>query len=70
VTLEFQQLLRNSKQEAMEAWAKESFIGSSLEEGAVQNATAIGGIRVLDDTIGQIDEFKMLVAEPNVELVK
>lgn len=49
--------LKESKAEAMEAWASEQFIGKSLEEGALQNATALGGIRVLTDLIAQISDI-------------
>jgi len=55
VTKAFLQQLTESRQEAMESWAKEYFVGSTLEEGAIRNATALGGMRVLNDLIAQIE---------------
>lgn len=58
VTEEFLTSLKASKQEAMEAWAKEAFIGSDMAATAQMNATAIGGIRVLDQLIEVIIEYR------------
>ena len=58
VTEEFLTGLQESKQEAMEAWAKEAFIGSDMAATAQMNATAIGGIRVLDQLIEVITEYR------------
>ncbi len=50
------QQLRDSKQDVMESWAMEVFIGESMEQGQLQNATALGGVRVLNDLIEQLTE--------------
>lgn len=55
VTKAFVATLRKSKQEAMEAWAMESFVGHDAHNSAVQNATALGGVRVLNDIIDDIE---------------
>ena len=68
VTEEFLQQLRDSKQEAMEAWAKEAFVGNDIATSAQQNATAIGGIRVLDQLIGAIEEYRQL-PEDDIERI-
>jgi len=57
VTQEFLQQLRNSKQDTMEAWASEAFIGEGIEATAMQNATALGGVRVLVEMIDQLEEL-------------
>ena len=51
VTEEFLQQLVDSKQDTMEAWAAEKFTAHTPEGTAVVNATALGGIRVLDQLI-------------------
>lgn len=56
VTKEFLQELKDSRQDTMEAWAQEKFVGQVAEETAVQNATALGGVRVLDQLIEQIED--------------
>lgn len=54
VTKELLSQLQASKQEVMEAWAGEGFVAQSIEQSAVQNAAALGGVRVLDDLIEQL----------------
>jgi hypothetical protein len=56
VTKELVNTLRNSKQEAMEAWAGETFIGKTSEETVAMNAAALGGVRVLVALIGDLEE--------------
>lgn len=72
VTLEFLQTLRGSRQETMEVWAKEGYTGRTLEETAVQNATALGGLRVLDQVIGNVEalhsvEMEAIIYQPKGE---
>lgn len=53
-----QELLKNLKeslQETKDAWAAEKFTAHSPEMTMQQNATALGGIRVLKDLIEQIE---------------
>jgi hypothetical protein len=49
VTQEFAMRLRDSKQDTLEAWGGEMF------NGDVENATALGGVRVLNELISSID---------------
>lgn len=42
----------------MEAWASQAFVGESNEKTVTYNATALGGVQVLDDLIAQIDGLK------------
>lgn len=53
VTMEFLQILKESKQETMEMWASEAF------ESPEQNAAAIGGIRVIDQILDRVDAMKI-----------
>ena len=46
--------LQQVKQETMEAWSREAFIGSTGEESLAQNATALGGMRVLNQVIEMV----------------
>jgi hypothetical protein len=55
VTVELLDTLRSSKQEAMEAWARETFIGKTNEETVAMNAAALGGVRVLTTLIEDIE---------------
>jgi len=57
VTKELLEQLRESRFEVKESWAKECFAGQSLEQGALQNATALGGVRVLTDLIQQLESY-------------
>lgn len=56
VTQAFLTQLQESKATTLEYWAEEAFIGASIEQGAVMNATALGGVRVLTNLIEQIQE--------------
>jgi hypothetical protein len=57
VTQEFLEELRRSQQETMEAWAGEGFVANTFEVSAVQNATALGGMRVLKELISLIEAY-------------
>lgn len=47
--------LKESRVDTMEAWAAEKFTAAEAEKTMQQNATALGGIRVLNDLIEQIE---------------
>jgi hypothetical protein len=66
VTQELLKQLQASKQDAMEAWASEAFVGHSADSGQLQNATAIGGVRVLNDLITQIVELQAAEIEGDI----
>jgi uncharacterized protein YukE len=66
VTQELLQQFQASRQDAMEAWAGEAFVGQSAEQGQIQNATAIGGVRVLNDLIAQIVELQQTEVEGDI----
>jgi hypothetical protein len=55
VTGELLNTLVSSKYEAMEAWARETFIGKTNEETVAMNAAALGGVRVLITLIEDIE---------------
>lgn len=57
ITISILATLKESRRETMESWAAECFIGNSIEHGALQNAAAIGGIRVLNDLIATIESY-------------
>ncbi len=67
VTIELLEVLGNTRQENMEDWAKEQFIGQNAEETLAANYTAIGGIRVLDQIIEHISGLGT-EEEPETEL--
>ena len=69
MTQEFLQGLRDSRQGAMETWAREGYVGGSAEETAQCNATALGGIRVLDQAIEQIESLAQLPDETGIQRV-
>lgn len=69
VTQELLAELRGSKQETMEAWASEVFIGVNAEETSVKNATALGGVRVLTDLIGRIEDYQSYV-DDSVDMIE
>lgn len=52
ITKAFLQNLKGSREETKEAWACEVFA-----EGALQNATALGGMRVLTELISLIESY-------------
>ena len=66
VTQELLVQLQVSRHETMEAWAGEAFVGLSAEQGQIQNATAIGGVRVLNDLIAQIVELQETEIEGDI----
>lgn len=45
----------------MVAWSREDYVGETPAESAVKNAAALGGIRVVDQAIGIIEEYRELV---------
>lgn len=55
VTQEFLAKLKESKQETMEMWASEQFVGETSELTLAANTAALGGMRVLDQVIEQIE---------------
>lgn len=64
VTVEFLRSLRETRQDTMESWALEKF-GSELE-----NACALGGIRVVDQAIALIEGYAALAdSEQQIERV-
>ena len=54
VTKEFLARLTEAKQDTMEAWSQEAFVGDNAERTVVFNATALGGMRVLTNNIEYI----------------
>lgn len=46
-----------------ERWENEDFIGESLEQGALQNAKALGGLKALREVIGVIEDCKEQLKE-------
>ena len=52
VTQELLNSLKESKQEAMEAWALEAFTNE------LQNSAALGGVRVLNSLIEDMEGYK------------
>lgn len=63
VTQEFLGHLRGTLEETMIDWTREAFTGSSLEQGALQNAKALGGAAVLSDII---DHITAMLVQPDV----
>jgi hypothetical protein len=55
VTQEFLASLKASKQEAMEMWAGEKFVGETAELTLAANTAALGGMRLLNQVIDQIE---------------
>jgi hypothetical protein len=54
VTEEFLSRLTEAKQETMIAWTQEAFVGDNEHRTVVYNATALGGMRVLNNNIEYI----------------
>ncbi len=50
-TQRFFQFLFLRREKNKEDWAKETFVGVDLQSWAIQNATALGGVRVLDQLL-------------------
>lgn len=59
VTQEFLTNLTESRQETMESWAQERYIGATTEHTGLVNAKALGGIRLLDQIIDLIQAMKV-----------
>ena len=59
VTREFLEQLKQARQDTMETWATEGYVGRTSEEALLQNATALGGVRVLDQVIDAIATLNM-----------
>lgn len=57
VTQRFLQTLRESRQETLESWAREAYIGETAEQSGHRNAKALGGIDVLDQIIERIEDY-------------
>lgn len=68
VTLEHLQEIKESRQETLEAWAKEKFTAATSEQTVAANATALGGIRVLDQMIEHIETYQKAI-DSEVNLV-
>lgn len=60
MTQEFLKQLLESRQETLELWAREGYIGDSAEQSSLANAKALGGISVLDQVIEKITEMKAI----------
>lgn len=58
VTQELLKELRETVQETKDNWEAGIYVGESLEQGALQNAKALGGLQVLNEVIGVIEECK------------
>ena len=69
VTQELLQTLLNSRAEAQENWARERFCDSDPHAAAVKNAAAIGGIRVVDQMLGMVQDFKNITDDGQLELI-
>lgn len=55
VTQAFKEILRESVQEAKDTWARRGYVGESLEQTALMNATALGGVEALQQAFDQIE---------------
>lgn len=58
VTQHFLRLLKESRQETLENWSRELYVGNSAEQSALCNAKALGGVAVLDQVIQVIEDMK------------
>jgi hypothetical protein len=57
VTQEFLMFLKDSRQEAMEAWAAEAFVGKDAQATTQSNAKALGGVNALLQVIEIIESY-------------
>jgi len=57
--VQFLQRLKDSRLETLQAWSREAYVGDSIEQGAVMNAKALGGIAVLDNLVETIEGFRV-----------
>lgn len=55
---EFFRNLVESRQETLECWAREGYIGDSAERSALMNAKALGGVGMLEQLISQLQAMK------------
>lgn len=58
MTEELLSLLKGSRQETLDNWAKGFYVGDSVEQGTLRNAKALGGVDVLDQVIERLEEMK------------
>ena len=58
VTQEWLERLRESKQMTLEAWAREAYVGETAERTLQANAKALGGVALLEQLIGEIEELQ------------
>lgn len=64
VTRDFLAGLKATRQDTMEAWAQEKF------PSPLENAAALGGLRVVDQAIGLIEGYAELEAlDPSIQRV-
>lgn len=68
-TARFLQHLQASKQEAMEAWARQAYTGETGEHTLQANAKALGGVDCLTRTIEYIEDLMLEAQTPDVERV-
>ena len=57
-TLEFLGWLEAAREDTKEAWSKEQFVGKTDSETLAANATALGGVRVLDQVMEKVEALK------------
>lgn len=69
VTLELVATLLASKADAMENWARERFVDENPLVAAQKNAAAIGGIRVVDQILDLVENFKHAIDDGQLELL-
>ena len=58
VTQEFLRLVRDSRHEAMEAWARQAFVSDNPQQTLQYNANALGGVDAMNQVIEMIDGYK------------
>jgi len=58
VTMELVGFLGESKQQTMEAWANEHYVGATQEQTAAQNAKALGGIDLLNKVLELLASYQ------------
>ena len=63
VTQEFLQGLRSDRQDTMETWARQGFVGDTPELSAQLNVGALGGMDVLTQVIDQIMDCRAVEGE-------
>lgn len=63
VTEEFLRLLRESRQETLESWAAEVYVGETAERTAQCNAKALGGVNMLEQVVGLVEGWRVVVQD-------